>query len=182
MKDYKKQAEDFLKKANATIEIIKAKQQQAPIWAKNGEDYGYMYNITIKREGKRNWTFNFWDSIANKKAIELLENNKAIIPLFSKLDGKEILKNVFEYEGLKYDIARREYKKKIEAGDFSPSSYNILACITKYNPGTFSDFCSEYGYDEDSKTAEKTFIAVVNEWNECERMFSDLMEELQEIN
>jgi len=135
MNDYKKQADDFLKKANATIEIKKAERQQDPLWHKDGEDYGYMYNITIKREGKRDWKFNFWGSVADKKA-----------------------------------------------GEFSPSSYDILACITKYNPGTFSVFCSCYGYDEDSKTAEKTFIAVVNEWNECERMFSDLMDELQEIN
>lgn len=45
-----------------------------------------------------------------------------------------------------------------------PSSYDLLACLTKYDPGTFEDFCNEFGYDTDSKKAEKIYKAVVNEY------------------
>lgn len=62
-----------------------------------------------------------------------------------------------------------------------PTAYDVLASITKYDPDTFESFCSEFGYDEDSRTAERTYKAVVKEWNAVERLFSDCLEELQEI-
>jgi len=40
--DYQKQAKDFLTKAKATVKIELAKQQQAHLWSKDGQDYGYM--------------------------------------------------------------------------------------------------------------------------------------------
>ena len=172
--DYQKQAQDFLTKAKATVKIELAKQQQAPLWYKEGENYGLMYNITIERENKKPFSFNFWDSIANKEAIQLLDNPTA--PM-TKKNGQK----VYEFDFFAYSMARREYKKRIDAGEFTPTAYDILACLTKYNPGSFEDFCGDFGYDEDSRTAESTFLAVIKEWNETERMFSDLMEELQEI-
>jgi hypothetical protein len=41
----------------------------------------------------------------------------------------------------------------------SPTAYNVLACISSdiYTPETFEEFCAEYGYDADSRKAEKTF-------------------------
>ncbi len=37
--------------------------------------------------------------------------------------------------------------------------YGVLACISGdiYYPDTFEEFCSEYGYDADSRKAEATF-------------------------
>src|SRR6185312_12921531 len=31
-------------------------------------------------------------------------------------------------------------------GSKKPTAYDVLACITKYDPGTFSNFCSDFGY------------------------------------
>lgn len=67
-------------------------------------------------------------------------------------------------------------------GSTPPNMYDILATLTKYNPEAFEDFCSNYGYDNDSRKAEKTYKAVCKEWKGVERLFSDIMEELQEIN
>lgn len=43
----------------------------------------------------------------------------------------------------------------------TPSAYDVLACISSdyYTPDTFEDFCSNYGYDEDSRKAEQSFKA-----------------------
>ncbi len=40
-----------------------------------------------------------------------------------------------------------------------PNAYDVLACISGdlYCPETFSEFCAEYGYDDDSREAERTF-------------------------
>ena len=55
-------------------------------------------------------------------------------------------------------------------GDKPTASY-ILACLTKYDPGTFDDFCSDYGYDTDSREAERIYKAVIKEWCNVERVF-----------
>lgn len=62
-----------------------------------------------------------------------------------------------------------------------PNIYDILACITKDDPYSFEDFCANYGYDTDSRKAYKTYLAVEKEWANVERVFGDVLEELQEI-
>ena len=47
----------------------------------------------------------------------------------------------------------------INAAGEEPSAYAVLACISRdvHCPEAFKDFCSDYGYDEDSRKAEATF-------------------------
>lgn len=64
----------------------------------------------------------------------------------------------------------------------APTNYDILACLTKNEVGTFDDFCGNYGYSNDSKTARKIYKAVVKEWeNVCLIWSDDEIELLQEI-
>ena len=82
-----------------------------------------------------------------------------------------------------------EFGQSIKDGNTSPDMYSVLACLTKYDVGSFEDFCSEFGYsryDEETgrtnKQTERTYKAVCKEFAAVERLFSDCMEELQEIN
>ena len=68
------------------------------------------------------------------------------------------------------------FGQSIAAGDKKPSLYDIFSCLTKYDPGTFENFCLEYGYNEDSRKAERTYNEVVKEWNAVERLFGDCLE------
>ena len=61
-----------------------------------------------------------------------------------------------------------------------PNAYNILSCLTKYDIGSFEDFCSEFGYDVDSRSAEKIYKAVVKEYEGLSMLYSD--EELEEMS
>lgn len=61
-----------------------------------------------------------------------------------------------------------------------PDMYSILACLTKYEVGTYENFLSGFGYKE-SKSSELTYLNVVDEYENVERLFGDIMEELQEI-
>lgn len=64
----------------------------------------------------------------------------------------------------------------------TPTLYDVLACLQNYDVGSFEDFCSDFGYDEDSRTAEKTYKAVLKEWEAMERLFtSEELELLQLI-
>lgn len=44
-----------------------------------------------------------------------------------------------------------------------PDEYSILACLEKYDPETFEDFCMSFDYDTDSIKARETFEAVDKE-------------------
>ncbi len=68
-------------------------------------------------------------------------------------------------------------------GTKKPTSYDVLACITKSDPGSFEDFCSEFGYNIDSRKAEKIYKSVVEEYEHVNNFFTETeIEELQEIN
>ena len=67
-------------------------------------------------------------------------------------------------------------------GDNKPTAYDVLACITKYEPGTFEQFCGDFGYDIDSRKAEKIYKAVCKEWQKVSSFFTDAeISELREI-
>ena len=64
----------------------------------------------------------------------------------------------------------------------SPVAYDVLAAITKTDPGSFEDFCDELGYDSDSRKAEATYKAVKAEWEKVNLFFAlDEIEALEEI-
>ena len=64
-----------------------------------------------------------------------------------------------------------------------PTMYDVLACLQKYDVGSFEDFCHEFGYNEDSKYAERTYKAVCKEYAAVCRLFTqEQIEELTEIN
>jgi hypothetical protein len=169
LSQYDQQVVDFLAKTNATIEIK---------FLKNGKHFDSdidnrdIYEITIKR-GTRSMKFNFGQSIV--KSTKYVEKNPNIKREYTT-NGSPLAGN--------YRVTEKYLNKfcKVVKGT-PPSEYSILACLTKYNPGTFEDFCSEFGYDTDSRKAEKTYQAVVKEYLELTSLFNEAeIEELQEIN
>ena len=74
------------------------------------------------------------------------------------------------------------FGQSIAEGLKTPTAYDVLTCLTKYEPGTLENFCSDFGYDTDSKKAEKTYKAVVKEWEKVSSFFSESeLEQLAEI-
>ena len=49
-----------------------------------------------------------------------------------------------------------------ESGE-APTSYDVLSCLTKSDPGQYRDFCEEFGYDTDSRKAYETWESVLFE-------------------
>ena len=74
-----------------------------------------------------------------------------------------------------------EFGQSIADGETVPTMYDVLACLQKYELGTFQDFCSDFGYSDDSIKAYKTYKAVLKEYNSVIRLFGDVLDELQEI-
>lgn len=77
--------------------------------------------------------------------------------------------------------------------NITPTCYDILACLTKYDPGEYEDFCCEFGYETETEnefgrftrneTAYKIWKACCDEWRGIKRVFGEgeTLEELREI-
>ena len=78
---------------------------------------------------------------------------------------------------------RFNFGQSINNIGIAPRPYDVLSCLQKYEVGTFQDFCSDFGYDTDSRKAYKTYKAVLKEWKNIELLFTpEQIEQLQEIS
>ena len=72
-----------------------------------------------------------------------------------------------------------------EKGIKELNAYSVLACCSSeiYCPDTFKDFCDEFGYDYDSRKAEKTFKSLKKFSNKLQKFFSskEMRDSLSEI-
>lgn len=64
-----------------------------------------------------------------------------------------------------------------------PTAYAFLCCLQKNDTGSFENFCGDFGYDTDSRKAEKTYNEVQKQYEALAKMYSEeelaLMAEIQ---
>lgn len=90
--------------------------------------------------------------------------------------------SIADYEAAKIGVRTKGYYLKPDKAKRILHAYDVLTCLTKDNPGMFSDFCSEYGYEEDSRKAFSTYEDVCEEWKKVSSFFSaSEIEEMKEI-
>lgn len=176
--DYEKQTKDFLTKTGVMFWAKFLRYDKYFPDDKEGRD---IYEITLER-GQRKFVFTFGQSI-NNSVYKCVNSDGKTTHEFKR----DRLKSCFDSKGrfqpllFHRNIFPLNSEEKILEPK-APTAYDVLACLQKYDVGTFEQFCSEFGYDTDSRTAEKTYHAVKNEyvnvcalWNEAEVL------ELQEI-
>lgn len=171
MNEYEQIAEQFLKDTQTEMkaEFLKYDFHFEKDIAKRD-----IYKITFKR-GNRVWSFNFGQSLMNSTRYQD-RITKDIIFSDGSFAGKT--KKIYPES---FNGFVKDYCKKIEGS--APTAYDVLAGLTKYDVGSFENFCSDFGYDEDSRTAEKIYKAVCDEWLNVQRMWTDKeIEALREIN
>lgn len=152
--NYQEQAQKFLDKAGATFS---AEFVVHDFFFDDDKTKRDIYRITIERKGKT-WSFRFGQSV----------HNSFFDP--SKCPNK---KCHFAYFHSKECPNRKRTK---------PTAYDVLACVTKSDPGSIDYFSSEYGFDgEKPSRIIRAHASVVEEWENVRRMFGDVMDELQEI-
>jgi hypothetical protein len=178
--DYQKQANDFLNATNTrfTVEFVKHGKH-----FDSDQDTRDIYKVTLKRNS-REFTFDFGQSINNSGECQLVKHlrNKVIAESLISRYGSNYAFKLKDRKNIMMRYSLKEKDLPINSNRSIPNAYDILACLTKSDPGTFEDFCSEFGYDTDSKRAEKTYNAVLNEWKNVQSLFTDKeIEQLQEI-
>lgn len=179
MTNYKKQGEDFLTDTKTTLEVTEAIPQKKPLWCKDGESHGIQYSVTLKNENY-SYTFDYWGSIADKEMLEIaIDQEKRGTTPQSAYFFK--LKDFLLREGFPIGMSalgHRLVEKTKEA--IKPNAYDILACLDVLYDDNFDDFCSSFGYDTDSITAEKTYRAVQEQDRALRRLFT--MEQLEKLS
>lgn len=170
MENYTKQANDFLIKHQITMTA-----QYLGHFPRLGEWSTSQWQVTFTRQGSKPFTLTFSQSLQASWKYQH--------------DGYSIFKI---RQGMPPKLSQSNWPKTSEAhkvGPYTltpvtrpPSAYDVLSCLTKHDPGTFNEFCDEYGYNNDSIKALDTYRAVQEEWSGVRRMFGDCLEELVEIN
>ena len=136
-----------------------------------------IYNITLSKGG-RNYTFKFGQSL-NKSGFYAQQGRMKIDIDRKYIDKKDLFIKSKHYM---LGFGRFAGNDKIVRPE-PPTLYDILTCLTKYDIGTFEDFCGEFGYNEDSIMAKKTYKAVEIEYLNVQRLFnSEEIEILSEIS
>lgn len=167
---YEQQAMDFAGKCGLTMQATYLGH-----YARFNNHITAVYKITLTRPNRQPYMFNFSTSI-NSSWRYTDRNYKVITGLPYSLNKDYFFKNYEPGKSVTFKDLRIEQTKK------APSLYNVLTCLTKYNPGFFEEFCRDYGYDEDSIQAKKVYESVVDEYRAVYRLFSDVIEELSDIN
>jgi CRISPR/Cas system-associated protein Cas5 (RAMP superfamily) len=157
--EYEEQAEAFCKKHGVTLDI---KRQPLDKKSVGTTEKVATYDVLMRR-GTEEYQFTFYDSIHNTQMLKALEK------------GGRVGKNYIDPVGLGWTKTAKLRK------EHTPNSYDILVTITKYDPGSFQDFCSEFGYNEDSKADTKAYNAIVEEYQNVARVLGNALEGAQEI-
>lgn len=186
--EYDKQAREFLEKTGTSF---KAEFLKYDKYFYNDKEKRDIYNITLQR-GEREYKFTFGQSIAEsgfktkdrqflKLSVELRKKFETLRKENKSLGGQYVGWNSQFYALYGFCLTSNEIR---ESKAFKyPKPYDVLACLTKYDSGTFENFCSEFGYEEDSRNAEKIYFAVCKEYENIQRLYNENeMDLLREIN
>jgi len=153
MNEYIEQAKAFLEKTKTSFKAVFLHYGS---YFHDDTDFRDVYQITLENLNGT-YVFKFGQSLVNSR------NYKPSIKRGM---------SIFEYE---------ETKIKAKKNIRPPSEYDILASITKYDPGSLNQFCSECGYDSKNIDHMKIYSNVVEEYQNVMMLFREHIKELSEI-
>lgn len=144
--------------------------------------HGKHYRVTFSQKGRGHVSFDFWNSYADSEENAYNFGTEkthcghgfdCVCATPYNRDGiiTGCRENVYwdKYRGGKPDRCSIFHTRSKKARNV-PTPYDVLASLTKYEPGSFENFCADYGYD--SRRAEQTYHAVVAEWNKVQKFFT----------
>jgi len=172
MNEYEKQAADFLAETGTTLTVEYLYTGPFFDEDKEGRD---VYQFTL--QNKRGvYSARYGDSLRNTAINAICRDRRECTVALARTAG---LISPYQRGVTIGDLHAAAQK----ARPVKPTAYDILACLSGYEPGTFRQWCDEYGYDTDSMKAHKIYMAVQEEWEGMCRLFTaEEREKLAEIN
>lgn len=167
--EYIKKAEQLMKTLNVTYTIEYDGIGINPNW--NDKDKRTMYSVHLENS-RGSMDFTFWSSMLEAELRKMSMDDYCRIYMRSR------------YQNLSYaekSKANRAYQKKLKK--YKVDIYDVVTALQKYEVGSFSDFCDKYGYDEDSRRAERIYLDCTDKYYKLKKMFTEEeMETLREVN
>ena len=136
---------------------------------KQAKDFLAKYELTLSVR----------EAVPQKASIWQKGNENHGVNYWCVLSNKEGKKYAFDFWG-----SIKDKENDFRGFSKTPTAYDVLACLDTYSDGyTFEDFCSNFGYDDDSKIAEKTYKAVQYQTEKLKEVLTtEAQEALNEIN
>jgi len=205
MSEYTEQAEQFLKESGLEFRAVLVgddcprscedaekmrDMDKVNTFPRRTHIHGKHYRCTISGEGRGHVVFDFWNSYADEEFNALgskaYRNGETMVKygssprLYSRVDVPRF--DPVIHPGHDTGAAHKP-PNSLRRGMKIPCAYDLLACIQKYDPGTFNDFCADFGYSDDSMKAFDVYRAVQEEYSKVRRFFTEAeLEKLAEIN
>lgn len=160
--EYQRQALEFLKETGTTCTIAYVGCLYNEDWDKTNKHD--LYYVTLKNN-RGEYTYKYWDSLYHTEIHHMTAEEY-------QRKNRSTCCDIYQ--------ARRQLKEaKLHA---VITEYDVLACLTTWEGGTFEDFCDEFGYDNDSISAYKTYMAVCKERDGLRKIYTyEQLEMLSEI-
>lgn len=127
---------------------------------------------------KNDLTLSFRVAVPQKAPIWQKGNEQHGVNYWCVLSNKNGKSYGFDYWG-----SIKDKENDAKGYPKAPTAYDILASLDTYSDGyTFEDFCTTYGYDEDSRLAEKIYKAVQYQTEKLKEILTlEAQEELNNI-
>lgn len=182
--NYEKQAIDFLKSTETTLSMeyldynvyFPQDKDKRDIWQVTLNNARWVYKFTFGNSIMESKDFdlsNIWDTIAwlIKRYMSKTDKN------LKDLTQQQLDNLMFSSYSLLPVSKLKEIHWK------QPSAYNILASMDLIYSDTFEDFCDDFGYENDSITAKKTYDDCLKQDRNLRKLFDHKeLELLSEIN
>jgi hypothetical protein len=104
---------------------------------------------------------------------------------YNDKNDRHIFKITLSRNGKRFSF---NFGQSVAKDSQNPTIYDVLSCLQKYDVGTFENFCGDFGYElyNDECTGKnknnfKLYKAVCKEYENVQKLFSDCLDELQEI-
>lgn len=171
MNKYEKQAQDFLNKTETTFKAEFVKHDK---YFDDDTQSRDIYLCALAR-GERVKIFKFGQSIDGSGwQFWVKPNPHNKITVSGELTKEQAKRKALERYGNLHGIESKPPEPV--------TAYDLLSCLQKYPVESFEDFCAEFGYNTDSRKAEKLYSATCEEYAKVEALFNDKeMEELRKI-
>lgn len=169
MNKYRQKALNFLNETNTTCTITYGGIARNEKWKEN--EKRNWYDVTINTP-RGEYSYVFWDSIYNTQimnmTLEQYVRDKLRCELYD-LSYKEKTKANHDLQAMKKQAV--------------PDEYDVMSCLQLYDVGTFKDFCDDFGYDTDNRSAEQIYLAVNDEYKNLSKIFTqDQLEKLADLD
>jgi hypothetical protein len=109
VKEYDKQAQDFLEANKLRFAARRRPDGSPPPWATANSQYGFHYKVTIARKNGGSISFSFWDSVANKQNRKSLTAYDVLSCLACDINCPETFKDFCDEFGL--DSSESDFRR-----------------------------------------------------------------------